>query len=285
MPTLEALVDAGHEIVRVVTRPDRRRGRGSEMTPSPVKKAALARGLAVVHRLGDIEDVDIDLGVVVAYGALVPSRLLERVPMVNVHFSLLPRWRGAAPVERAILAGDDETGVCLMGLEVTLDTGPLYATATTSIGEKTLDDLLEELSYRGAELLVATLAREGGLGSGEPQRGDVSYAEKLTSEDFRLRSSTTAAMLARQVRLGRAFTFVGGRRFRILAARVVNDVTIDPGRLGLLDDMPLLGSAEGALQLELVQEEGKRATAANEWWRGARLDLESTKWGEEPFSL
>ena len=285
VPSLEALVEAGHEVVTVVTRPDRRRGRGGELSPSPIKQAAQQLGLPVVHRLSDLEGLDADLGVVVAYGALLPGSLLERLPMVNVHFSLLPRWRGAAPVERALLAGDDETGVCLMGLEETLDTGPIYATAKTSIGEKTVHELLHELAELGAELLVATLASEGGLGEGTPQHGEATYAKKLTTEDFRLLPSSSAAYLSRQVRLGRAFTFIGGRRIRVLSAHVVNGVSVAPGQLALLDTSPLLGSTDGALQLQWVQEEGKRRSEASEWWRGARLNRESTSWGEEALSL
>ena len=130
VPTLEAVVDAGHEVVLVVTRPDRRRGRGSELTPSPVKAAALRLGLSVTHRLADVADVDADRAVVVAYGAIIPETLLKKTPMLNVHFSLLPRWRGAAPVQRAILAGDEETGVSIISLEATLDTGPGASRAT-----------------------------------------------------------------------------------------------------------------------------------------------------------
>ena len=111
---LRALVAAGHDIALCVTRPDRRRGRGGAVTPSPVKDAALELGLPVSHSMEDVADAGVELAVVVAYGRIIPASLLERVPMVNLHFSLLPRWRGAAPVERAMLAGDEETGVCLM---------------------------------------------------------------------------------------------------------------------------------------------------------------------------
>ncbi len=127
VPPLRALVEAGHDIALCVTRPDSRRGRGKEETPSPVKLAATELGLPVTHTMDDLTTVGVDLAVVVAYGRIIPVRLLEQIPMVNLHFSLLPRWRGAAPVERAILAGDRETGVCLMKVEEGLDTGPVYA--------------------------------------------------------------------------------------------------------------------------------------------------------------
>ena len=123
VPSLTALVAAGHEVAIVVTRVDKRRGRGGELSPSPVKQAALALGLPVSHDVDDVLGKGIELGVVVAFGQLIKPHVLAEVPMVNSHFSLLPRWRGAAPVERAVLAGDAETGVCLMQLEGRVDTG------------------------------------------------------------------------------------------------------------------------------------------------------------------
>ena len=137
VPPLRALVAGGWDVAAVVTRADARRGRGSGLSPSPVKAAAEELGLPVVHRVEEVLDLDADLGVVVAYGALVRRPVLERLPMVNLHFSLLPRWRGAAPVERALLAGDRETGVCLMQLEEGLDTGPVFACRTVAIGART----------------------------------------------------------------------------------------------------------------------------------------------------
>ena len=130
VPPLRALVEAGHDVALCVTRPDRRRGRGKEETPSPVKAAATELGIPVSHDMDDLTTAGVELAVVVAYGRIIPARLLEQIPMVNLHFSLLPRWRGAAPVERAILAGDRVTGVCLMKVEEGLDTGPVYAVRT-----------------------------------------------------------------------------------------------------------------------------------------------------------
>src|SRR5205807_7717429 len=127
VPPLRALVNAGHDVVLVVTQPDKRRGRGSATMPSPVKAAALELGLPVTERVDDVLDANVELGVVVAFGRLIKPQVLDKVPMINMHFSLLPRWRGAAPVERAILAGDRETGVAIMQLEEGLDTGPVYA--------------------------------------------------------------------------------------------------------------------------------------------------------------
>ena len=146
VPPLRALVAAGHDVALCVTRPDRRRGRGGDTTPSPVKAAAGELGIAVSHDMDDLIPARVELAVVVAFGRIIPARLLEQLLMVNLHFSLLPRWRGAAPVERAILAGDRETGVCLMKVEAGLDTGPVYATRIVEITDDvTLADLREQL--------------------------------------------------------------------------------------------------------------------------------------------
>ena len=177
MAPLLALVDAGHDVALVVSRADRRRGRNAEPTPSPVKAAALAAGLAVTDRIEDaVEAVRpaADLGVVVAYGRLIKAPVLGAFPMVNAHFSLLPRWRGAAPVERAILAGDRETGVCLMVIEEGLDTGGVYARRAVPIAsDETADHLRARLVAIASEMLVPLLAGgAAGLGSPEPQVGE-----------------------------------------------------------------------------------------------------------------
>src|SRR5436309_9728032 len=146
VPALRALVEDGHDIVVVITQPDRKRGRGGALVPSPVKAAALELGLPVEHNVDAVLGKGIELGAVVAFGKLVKAHVLDEVPMVNIHFSLLPRWRGAAPLERAILAGDTETGVCLMGLEVGLDTGPVYECVPVAIGpDETADELRSRL--------------------------------------------------------------------------------------------------------------------------------------------
>ena len=196
-----------------VTRPDRRRGRGSAVTPSPVKAAALELGLAVSHSMEDVADAGVELAVVVAYGRIIPASLLARVPMVNLHFSLLPRWRGAAPVERALLAGDDETGVCLMKVEEGLDTGPVYGRLVVPIGpDEDLATLRDELVTAGCALLVAALADgAAGLPVPVPQSGEATIAPKVTPDDLRLAWEEPAAQLHRVVRLGRAWTTFRGR--------------------------------------------------------------------------
>ena len=159
MPPLRTLVDAGHDVALVVSRPDQRRGRGGGLVPSPVKAAALDLGLEVTDSLGDVVGAGAELGVVVAYGRIIPVSVLDHLPMVNLHFSLLPRWRGAAPVERAILEGDAETGVCLMAVEAGLDTGAVYAEQETEIEEEeTADELRSRLVVIGCRLLADHLA-------------------------------------------------------------------------------------------------------------------------------
>jgi methionyl-tRNA formyltransferase len=277
VPTLRALVEAGHDVALVLTRPDRRRGRGAELSPSPVKVAAQSLGLRVAHRVSDLASVSVERGVVVAYGALIPGAVLDRVPMLNVHFSLLPRWRGAAPVERAILAGDEETGVSVMTLEVELDTGPVHLERRVDVGEKTLAQLLGELSVVGAAALVEVLGSSTLLENARPQSGDVLYAAKLTKEDFHLNPAMSREQVLRTVRLGRAFTFVEGRRLLIDAAQR-SPLEVEVGHLTRRGDDVLLGADGGAVALTRVRPEGKGSMDATAWWSGARLGEHSTMW-------
>jgi methionyl-tRNA formyltransferase len=263
---LVALVDAGFEVALVVTREDKRRGRGSDPSPTPVKLAALARGLPVSHDVDDAAGVDADLGVVVAFGRILRRPLLEQLPMVNLHFSLLPRWRGAAPVERALLAGDERTGVCVMAVEEGLDTGGVYACADLAIRRSsTAPELAGQLEALGSELLVETL--RAGLAEPEPQQGEVTYAEKITSNDLRLTWSRPAAELDRVVRVGGAWTTFRGRRLKVHeAVPVLDGVDGDPG--ALCGDRVATG--EGSLQLLVVQPEGKGRQDFAAFANGAR---------------
>jgi len=278
VPTLRALVANGHDVVLVVTRPDKKRGRGGELSPSPVKAAALELGLNVSHTLKDLYDVDAELGVVVAYGAIIPGALLAKIPMLNVHFSLLPRWRGAAPVERAILSGDKETGVCIMTLEEALDTGPVHLERRIEVGEKTSNQLLEELSILGANALCEVVGSEELLKNPAPQVGEATYAEKLSTETFQLKVTESATQLARIVRLGRAYTFIGGKRFKVLEAHAI-DYVGDPGSITLENGVPALVASAGAVALDVVQPEGSKSMAGSQWWHGARLEPSSAHWG------
>ncbi len=270
VPALDALVEAGHEVVVVISQPDRRRGRGNEVSASPVKAAALGHGLAVADGLSALEDVEVDYGIVVAYGEIVPAALLERIPMLNVHFSLLPRWRGAAPVERAILAGDAETGVGIISLEATLDTGPLHAEARTAVDDKTASELTAELAAMGARLLVDVLADPESLAHPRPQTGETTYAAKLSPEVFHLSPTMSLEEALRVVRLERAFVMVVGRRLRILRAQR-GAVDAAPGRVGASAGVVAMGMADGAMELVHVQPEGSRSMTAASWWAGVRL--------------
>ncbi len=272
---LRALVAAGHPVPLVVSAPDRRRGRGGGLMPSPVKAAALELGLPVSDDPDAVLDAGADLGVVVAYGRLLGPHLLERLPFVNLHVSLLPRWRGAAPIERAVLAGDETTGVCLMAVEVGLDTGGVYAKAATDVDRKTVAALRTELIDTGTELLLEALA--DGFGTPEPQVGEVTYAEKLTADEFEVDWSGAATDVDRRVRVGGAWTTVEGKRLKLHAVEPLDpdagtqdhvgaaDGTEQPGDLRGLD----VRCGSGWVRLAEVQPEGRATMAASAWRNGA----------------
>lgn len=278
VPSLRSLVAAGHGVEIVITRPERRRGRGSELSPSPVESAARELGLRVGHSLKDLEGVDVGWGVVVAYGAHIPGELLDRVPMLNVHFSLLPRWRGAAPVERAILAGDRETGVSVMSLDVALDTGPVHLERRVEVLEKSFAQLLDELAHLGADALVEVLDSASLLAYPTAQAGEATYAPKVTKETFHLTPVMSCALLLRTVRLGRAFTFVEGRRLLVESATLASD-RVASGTVAPVDDQILLGASDGAIALNHVRPEGTRSMDGRSWWAGARFESRAREWG------
>ena len=268
VPPLQALVAAGFDVVCVVTRVDKRRGRGGELMPSPVKAAAVELGLTVVHTVDDAlglgADLGADLGVVVAFGQLIKPHALAALPMVNLHFSLLPRWRGAAPVERAILEGDTVTGVCLMQLEEGLDTGPVHAVVEVPIAsDATGDSLRADLVRIGTGLLCAELT--AGLTDPVPQVGEPTYAAKLSPDDLRLDWTTPASVRDRQIRLGGAWTTFRDKRFKVHAAEVV-----DPHATG--DELAPDGTV-GGIRLARVQPEGKPAMPWRDFANGARPQL------------
>jgi len=278
VPSLRALIDAGHDVALVITRPDRKRGRGGRLSPSPAKECAQELGLRVGHRLGDLDGVKVERGVVVAYGRLVPSELLERIPMLNVHFSLLPRWRGAAPVERAMLAGDEETGVSIMTLEPELDTGPVHLEKRVAIDDKTLATLLDELATLGAQALTEVLGSPQLLANPHAQRGDATYAAKLTKEDFHLTSSLSPTQLLRIVRLGQAYLEVGSRRILVESAASFDGDEVASGSITLRNGRVALGASGGAIVLERVRPESAKSMSALSWWSGARFDHDVAHW-------
>lgn len=259
---LRALVDAGHDVALVVSQPDKRRGRGGRLVAAPVKRAALDLGIPVTDRIDDLlDEVDrgADLGVVVAFGRLIKPHVLERLAMVNLHFSLLPRWRGAAPVERAILAGDERTGVDLMVVEEGLDTGGIYDRAEVTIGaDESADELRLRLAGLGANLLVTNL--EHGLPEPRPQEGEPSYARKIDPSELEIDWQQPALVIHRLVRIGGAWTTHDGQRLKLWRTSLA-----PAGPDGIE-----VAAGDGPLRLVEVQPEGRRRMPARAWANGAR---------------
>lgn len=271
VPPLEALVAAGFDVAMVVTRVDKRRGRGGEMSPSPVKAAAQRLGIPVAHTVDEALAVGADLGVVVAFGQLIRRHVLEVLPLVNLHFSLLPRWRGAAPVERALLAGDEVTGVCLMQIEEGLDTGPVFARVEVPITDATTGDSLRaDLVAAGTTLLVESL--RSGLGEPEQQAGEASHAAKITPTELRIDWLRPMAEIDRLVRLGGAWTVFRGKRLKVHSAApeptAADTDTVAPAP-GVVDGARV-GCGDGALTIVDVQPEGKAVMTWTAFANGAR---------------
>jgi methionyl-tRNA formyltransferase len=276
---LEALVAAGHDVVLVVSQPDRRRGRGGALSPSPVKAAALALGLSVTDDVNDVlaaVDAGAELGVVVAYGRLIKRNLLDAVPFVNLHFSLLPKWRGAAPVERSLLAGDSETGVCLMALEEGLDTGGIYRRVTTPIGSnEDASDLRARLVSLGTQMLVGALRGNSvaALGVPEPQVGEPTWAAKLDPSEFEIDWSASGDLLHRLTRVRPTFTTFRNKRVKIHRMQPVEDsfslVSREPGVVLGTDPLDV-ACGDAVVRLLLIQPEGKPVMSAANWRNGAQ---------------
>ena len=264
---LSELIRGGFEIAHVVTRADARRGRGSSTTPSPVKQVAVDNAIDVSHDMTWLKENSERemLGVVVAYGKIIPASVLSHIPMINIHFSLLPRWRGAAPVERAILAGDVRTGVCIMNVEETLDTGDVFAQREIDILEThTIEILTADLAVVGGQLLVDTLNE--GLGAGVPQTGETTHATKVSTDELLLDWNVSSIEVLRRVRALRSYTMIGSQRLKILHAESLPDqVQLDPGQC---DGAGIVGTRDGAVRLVSVQPEGKAAMDAASWLRG-----------------
>lgn len=292
IPSLDAIADSGHELVAVVTRPDAPSGRGRKVHRSPVAEWADASGIEVrtparprePEFLEWLERTAPDCVPVVAYGALVPPAALAipRHGWINLHFSLLPAWRGAAPVQHAVMHGDELTGACVFQLEEGLDTGPVYGSVSETVGaHDTAGDLLTRLADSGAGLLVSVLdAIAAGAAHAVPQPADgVSMAPKVTSEDARVRWRDPAFAVDRRIRgctpaPGAWTTFRGGR-MKLAPVEPVDwpqDVeALAPGEVVVDGDRVLVGTATGPVVLSEVQPAGKRPMAALAWARGARL--------------
>jgi methionyl-tRNA formyltransferase len=285
VPSLRALAATDHEIVAVVTREDAPLGRKRVLTPTPVADAAEELGIPVLkaNRIAPLEAriaaLRPDLGVIVAYGGLIREHLLStpRLGWINLHFSLLPRWRGAAPVQRALIAGDAETGAAVFQLVAELDAGPVFATLSQPVGRnQTAGHLLEVLAERGAGLVTAVVDElDAGSAHAVPQEGEVTLAPKLELADGRLDWSRPAAELDARVRGTTpepgAFALFGAdaERLKVLDAAIAHgDAPLAPGEFDLRAGRLLVGTGTDPLHLVTVQPAGKRAMAAADWWRG-----------------
>lgn len=298
VPTLDALVTAGHEVCAVYSQPPRPANRGKKLTPGAVHQRAEELGLDVrtPTSLRNVDEqkafaaLEADIAVVAAYGLILPQAILDapRHGCLNVHGSLLPRWRGAAPVQRAILAGDDETGVCIMQMEAGLDTGPVRAVGRTAVGGKTAGELTAELAELGGRLMVEVLVDlDGHPAIAQPDEG-VTYAHKIDKAEARLDFSRSAEAVERQIRAfnpvpGAWFEFEG-ERYRVLAATVVapaqagaaegsGDTGHGPRVRGgdVLDNQLTIACNPGAIRPALIQRAGRPAMGTAELLRGKTI--------------
>lgn len=279
VPTLAALHEAGHEIAAVYTQPPRRAGRGKQLQPSPVQKEAEIRHFEVrcpptlkdLDAQAEFAALEADLAVVAAYGLILPGPILEapKLGCINVHASLLPHWRGAAPIQRAIMAGDPVTGVTIMRMEKGLDTGPMLATVRTPIEDKTAGELTEELAELGAQLMVGTLIDLPALHPVPQDEKDATYANKIDKRETRIDFARDAEFIERQIRafapVPGAFFELDHDRYRILAASVVGH----EGAAGtVLDDELTIACGHGAIRPARIQRAGKPAMDIAEFLRG-----------------
>jgi len=290
VPALRALLDSGrHEVVAVVTRPDAQAGRGRRVVRSPVGALADDHGIEVLTpaRAGDpaflarLAELAPDACPVVAYGALLPQAALDipRLGWVNLHFSLLPAWRGAAPVQAAIRAGDEITGASTFRIVKELDAGPVYGVVTESIGATdTAGALLGRLAESGAKLLLSTMdgLADGSLVAREQPAEGVSYAPKVTVEDARVSFADPASAVDRQIRSVSpdpgAWAEFRGERFKLGPVTVLDEPGPPPGEIVVERKRVLVGTATKPLRLGEVQAPGKKRMAATDWARGTRID-------------
>lgn len=279
VPTLNALVAAGHDVCAVYSQPPRPANRGKKLTPGAVHQRAEELGLEVrtpvslktAEAQAEFAALNAQVAVVAAYGLILPQAILDAPThgCLNVHGSLLPRWRGAAPVQRAILAGDKETGVCIMQMEAGLDTGPVRLVGRTAVGDKTAGELTAELAELGAELMVKILGDLSAYPAvAQPNEG-VTYAAKIDKAESRLDFSAAADEVARKVRAfnpvpGAWFQYAG-ERYKVLKAEIVDSQGI---AATVLDDRLTIACAVGALRATMIQKAGKPAMSAEDLLRG-----------------
>ncbi len=282
VPALAALVEAGHEVVCVYTQPPRPAGRGKQLQPSPVQREAEARGIAVRHpaslkgaeEQAEFVALNTDIAIVAAYGLILPQAVLDapKHGCLNIHASLLPRWRGAAPIQRAVLAGDAETGVTIMRMEAGLDTGPMLAVAKVPADGKTAGELTAELAEIGGALMVEVLADLPGHAEVPQPEDGVTYAAKIDKAESRLDFTHSAEAVERHIRAFApapgAFFELEGERYRVLAA----EVTEGSGAAGVtLDDQLTIACATGAIRPTLIQRAGRPAMDTASLLRGRAI--------------
>lgn len=294
---LEKLLASSHEVVAVITRPDAKKGRGRSLHPSPVKALAQEHGIEVLtpttlrpgtedgdnlrQRLAELQPEAIP---VVAYGNLISKDLLDvaRHGWVNLHFSLLPAWRGAAPVQAAIAAGDDITGASTFRIEEGLDTGPVFGTVTEGItGTDTADDLLTRLAYSGADLLVATMdGLEAGTLEPQAQSGEATYAPKISTAAARIDWAQPAFAIDRHIRAHTpgpgAWTLLDDARLKVGPVRLTEGIGkhLQPGEALISKDAVYIGTATQPVQLDRIQPPGKKMMNAADWARGLGKNAE-----------
>ena len=281
------LIESGINVEAVVTRPDKRRGRGSDTSPSPVKAAAIAFNIpwfdsidAVVADLQNRDSLSGVTGVVVAYGRILKEPIISLIPLVNLHFSLLPRWRGAAPVERAILSGDEKTGSSIMQIEEGLDTGGVYAVEEVEIlAHESADELRSRLGVVGAQQLAHMLRH--GFPQATAQDGEPVHAEKISPAELQISWGEPARQAVRQVRVGGAFSYFRNQRIKILDACVHTDalekISVTSPAVGTIIEMRkdgiVMHTADGHLLVSHVQAESKKPMLARDWANGLRVSV------------
>lgn len=284
VPTLEALAAGPHDVVAVITRVDSPQGRKGVITPTPVAERAESLGLDIIraNRLDDtvtdaVASLQPDLGVIVAYGGLVREPLLSipRLGWINLHFSLLPRWRGAAPVQRSIMAGDEGTGATVFQLVPELDAGDILGVISEPIGRlQTAGNLLDVLASAGAPLVERVVdALDAGTAAPQPQEGEVTFAPKLTLEDGMIDWTLPATAVHDRIRgvtpEPGAVTTVGGARLKVIEAAIARDApALAPGVIETVGRSVLVGTATDPLELIVVHPAGRKAMDAGSWWRG-----------------
>lgn len=284
VPALRALHEAGHEIAAVYSQPPRRAGRGKKLTPSPVQRLAeeldipvrVPVSLKTEEAQADFAALNLDAAIVAAYGLILPQAILDAPKMgcLNIHGSLLPRWRGAAPVQRAILAGDVETGITIMQMEAGLDTGPMLLKSSTSVDLKTAGELTDELSQTGAALMVQYLNASNDYPPESQDDALATYAKKIEKQEARLDFDQPAEQLLRQIRafnpVPGAFFEYRGDRYRIHSAEII----AGKGAAGaILDDQMAIACAQGAIRPSLIQKAGRPKMTLTEFLNGTKIPV------------